>query len=237
LESRFSGNEEGYLAVDGHSRIGKEFVSLDENPSASAERMFVGIFGFRKMKNGTDDAIRLANGAIIGNGIIDTGLSPGESVPESGYYFRYHIDNDPGNSMMTPYVGDDSRVEYYGYAYAQYQANHHEHEGVFGYLVPNDIGKYGENTVRIFYAATKTKSQEPERPAKPEFPYCPMHPEKPHYPLFPVWYEPTGCCVPITCCKPVNPCQVVTTCRESISKACEPRHSACDSIKTDINGQ
>ncbi|MDR1492925.1 MAG: filamentous hemagglutinin N-terminal domain-containing protein [Planctomycetaceae bacterium] len=223
LKSRFNGNEEGYLAVDGNSRIGKEFVSYEEKPSANNQRMFVGIFGFRKMQNGTDDAIRFADGAIIGNGIMDSGLPPGTSVPESGTFFRYNIDEYPGDGTITAYAGDDSRVEYYGYAYAQYQANRREHEGVFGYLAPNDVGKYGENTVRIFYASTKPEPEKPPYvpPIPPNPPGPPERPEKPRYPWFPAWYEP------IVCCKPIDPCQVETTCREYIPKACEPALPAC----------
>ena len=213
LNDIFTGKEEGYLEVDGNSRIGKEY---DVTGATNINKQtWVAIFGFRMMRDGKTNAIRLANGAQLGTGKIDTGLNPGQYDNSQGTQlnFRYKISDH----------GDDTNIEYYGYTYADYDA---KNDDLFDFLAfgIDEMGKLPEQTLRIFYPTFN-----------PEKPRCkkPPRPEEPRYPLIPVWFEPCPCqpcCVP--CCEPCyDPCRV--ECYEPVTEPCRPVTTTCESFLPD----
>jgi len=212
----FSGKDEGYLKVDGNSRIGWEY----DIPSNSQNETWrtVGIFGFRMMRDGKTDAIRLDDGAQIGTGKIDNNPNrrPGQ----------YDFDPDGSESnflyqLGRPYPGDDASseydpIEYYGRG---------RDNGLFDFWAfSSSTGeKQSAQTTRIFYPIVSKETPPPPPP--------PPH-EKPRYPWIPVWFAPCcqPCCAP--CCDPCyNPCgnSCFHPCRVD---CCEPCANPCRSVRT-----
>ncbi|MCL2118238.1 MAG: filamentous hemagglutinin N-terminal domain-containing protein [Planctomycetaceae bacterium] len=220
LKSYFRGPEEGFLSVDSNSRIGKGY----SNPIRNDIDNMVGIFGFRMMRDGVTDAIRLDNGAQIGTGIIDKSLRPGEYVfdEDAPTQFRYNLADYPGDGVFW-----ENLIEYYGYTYADYKAGD---DNIFDFLAfcrnTNSPDQKNVNTTRIFYPTIVKKTPLPERP------------EKPRYPWFPAWFEPCcvpcqPCCVPCKpCCIPCDPCQI--SCYDPCADPCSAVRTSCESyIPTD----
>jgi len=251
-------DDEGKLSVDGHSRIGRELISYADNDNAFQVKMPVAIFGFRLLENG-DDAIHFADGSMIGNGLMDSSLAPGEYVanynaPDDtihSYYFRYNLENPSPYGTITPYTEDSSKVEYYGYSYPQY-ATDNENEGslnAFGYLHPDiKSGKTGFESLKIFYAYSKKPDgpvtpDDPKKPIEPTKPIQPGYPdfhrpEEPRYPWFPVWYQPVGgcCLIPVKHCQPAKHYQPSKCCRpvnpcQVVTTCCTEVTRACEAAK------
>ena len=239
MKQYFTGPEEGYLSVDANSRIGSEYII--PVPANSFKRSIVGIYGFRKMRDGVTDAIRLEHGAKLGAGQIDTSLNPGQYVNSqdqgSNINFLYNIGPYPGDGVDAEYD-----LEYYGYTYADYLA---KNDDVFDYMPfhqakdDNNIFDFlmfyhflktqSNDTLKIFYPSFKKPTTPPDKP-----PIVPPYerPEKPRYPWFPAWFEP-GCIPCKPCCVPCNPCRPScdpcrTTCYEHYEQSVTP----CSAVRT-----
>ncbi|MCL2347326.1 MAG: filamentous hemagglutinin N-terminal domain-containing protein [Planctomycetaceae bacterium] len=204
LKNRFTGNEEGYLHVDGNSRIGQEF-SAGTAPSTVFNYAY--IYGYRMMKDGTTSAIRLDDGAILNGVYLTNQQAPGVYDADN---FRYNLGPYPDPDHYGKYT-DYEPIEHYGYIYADYLAGHFSDPAGHPSVVDVPGKNYASSHLQIFYPYVAKPVVPPPPPPPPHY-----RPEEPRYPIFPVWFESCNCCC------------IVTTCCAYVPKACEPAHKACE---------
>lgn len=189
LKARFNGKEEGSFTMGSNSRVGREMRDLEAGPNYWHN--YVGIFGWRMMKNNRTSAIRLANGAVLAGVKIDSNSPPGQYQGD----YLYSLGPWPGKGEG---LGLRYAFEYYGYILPDYETGHLA--GLLPELISaGGFGKIPELGLHIFYPISFKDTPPPP----------PYHP--PYWPMFPAWFE---CCC--CCC-----CVETTTCEEYIPGPCE----------------